>query len=350
VLASWKGGEVVVKEVANGIRRSALDIVLIAVTLITCSLAVGAVWIALRSLAATVRVGSTLVAAGIVILFCLWRVPQWQVPGVIDPDKRFEVENEARRTLAQIIGGFLLLAGFYASWQNFVLSQESQITDRFTKAIEQLGSVDGNGKKKLEVRLGGIYALARIAKDSERDHWPVIEVLTTYVRETAPRTQTTCNVLSPRELAEHHFSADIQAVLTVLGHRDTKDESPLQVPHIDKADLSGGAELKDARFDGAYLSLSDLSGADLRAAKLRGAYFTNACLAGADLRGADLKGAHFEKADLRGANLRLDRNNNKPTNLTDATDLDQSQIDLADGDNTTVLPNYLTVPERWKRK
>ena len=51
------------------------------------------------------------------------------------------------------------------------------MTDRYTKAIEQLGS------DKLDVRIGGIYALERIARDSARDHPAVMEVLTTFIRE-----------------------------------------------------------------------------------------------------------------------------------------------------------------------
>ena len=60
------------------------------------------------------------------------------------------------------------------------VAQEGQITERFTRAIEQLGS------DKMEVRLGGIYALERIANDSDKDYWPIMETLTAYVRERAP--------------------------------------------------------------------------------------------------------------------------------------------------------------------
>ncbi|MBI2881185.1 MAG: hypothetical protein HYY21_06330 [Candidatus Tectomicrobia bacterium] len=55
------------------------------------------------------------------------------------------------------------------------------VSDAFTRAIEQLGN-----QESLEVRLGGIYALERIARDSRRDHWPIMEVLTAFVREKAP--------------------------------------------------------------------------------------------------------------------------------------------------------------------
>ena len=41
-------------------------------------------------------------------------------------------------------------------------------------------------EQEVKVRLGGIYALERIANQSERDYWPIMEVLTAYVRENTP--------------------------------------------------------------------------------------------------------------------------------------------------------------------
>ena len=63
---------------------------------------------------------------------------------------RFNSENEARKTLATMLGAIMVLGGAYFTWRNIKLVQEGQITDRFTKAIEQLGAVDASGKKKLE--------------------------------------------------------------------------------------------------------------------------------------------------------------------------------------------------------
>src|SRR5215210_693729 len=66
-------------------------------------------------------------------------------------------------------------------------AEQGQITERFTRAIDQLGATDDKGKKKVEIRLGGIYALERIAKDSpERDYSTIMEVLMAYVWENAP--------------------------------------------------------------------------------------------------------------------------------------------------------------------
>jgi hypothetical protein len=59
--------------------------------------------------------------------------------------------------------------------------RQGQLTEHFTKAIEQLGS------EKLELRLGGIYSLERTAHEGKDYHWPIMEVLTSYIRRHAAR-------------------------------------------------------------------------------------------------------------------------------------------------------------------
>jgi hypothetical protein len=56
-------------------------------------------------------------------------------------------------------------------------SREAQFADRYSQALEQLGS------DNLDVRIGGIYALEGIALDSPRHHPTVMEVLTAFIRE-----------------------------------------------------------------------------------------------------------------------------------------------------------------------
>src|SRR5438445_2853933 len=93
-------------------------------------------------------------------------------------------------------------------------TQEGHITDRFNKAIEHLGS------DQLAKRLGGIYALERIARDSERDHWPIMEILTADVRAKAKfpsMPEEEWNLLEEDEVPP--VLPDIQAILTVLGRR-----------------------------------------------------------------------------------------------------------------------------------
>jgi hypothetical protein len=72
-------------------------------------------------------------------------------------------QKEVRTTLLQGLGGAALLVGAYVTYRQLQTSREGQITERFTRAIDQLGS------EHLDVRLGGLYALERIARDSPAD-------------------------------------------------------------------------------------------------------------------------------------------------------------------------------------
>ncbi len=64
--------------------------------------------------------------------------------------------------------------------KNLEIAQEGLITERFSKAVELLGS------DKVDARLGGIYALERIARESKKDHWPIVEFYCLRARELSP--------------------------------------------------------------------------------------------------------------------------------------------------------------------
>ena len=171
------------------------------------------------------------------------------------------------------------------------LAEQGQVTDRYSKAIEHLGS------EKLDIRIGGIYALERIARDSARDHPTVIEVLTAFIREHSPTSEIPVNgnVISPQPL-----QADIHAAVRVIGRRDpSKDIGQI---NLTKTNLYGAdlynASLNDADLTEAYLGNAELADAYLDNVMLNGANLT-----GADLNGADLNGANLNSANLTGANL-----------------------------------------------
>lgn len=275
-----------------------------------------------------------LVVLGVLLLmFGFWKGPQWYAASwdkLTDPKDIAKLESDTRTTMVQAVGGLVLLVGLVFTWRNLRLTEQNsrqtldlsrkgQINDRFIKAIEQLGAVDQGGKKKLEVRLGGIYALEQIAKDSPDDHhWPVMEVLTAYVREHAAwreeeqipqeetlpsETQPTQNDRSPPKPA-----ADIQAILTVVGRRTrTYGKGEVQRLHLGQTDLRG-AWLPGAHLEGAFLARIHLERADLRSAHLEGvnlahAHLEEADLVKAQLQGALLMGAHLETAWLAEAHL-----------------------------------------------
>ena len=108
------------------------------------------------------------------------------------------------------------------------LTEQGQVTDRYTKAIEHLGS------DKLDVRIGGIYALERIARDSARDHATVIEVLAAFLREHSHDADA--NAPAAADELERDPDAvgwprsDLQAALTVIRRRDPRhDTDPIDL-------------------------------------------------------------------------------------------------------------------------
>lgn len=139
----------------------------------------------------------------IVLLLLLIVVPYWDVNhrGINNATQEVTLENQSRATLAQILGGVAIGIGLYYTWRritiaeedlkvtqenlkvaqdnlkvtqdnleatqkvaqdNLKVAQESQITERFTRAVDQLGS------KELEIRLGGIYALERMLMNQRK--------------------------------------------------------------------------------------------------------------------------------------------------------------------------------------
>jgi uncharacterized protein YjbI with pentapeptide repeats len=282
----------------------------------------------------------------LLLLFLLWRLwlwlrkyLEWQNVKTLEIKERVGLKIEFIKTAAQILGGAFFLITIYVAWQNLVVSQEKHKTDLFTKATEQLGS------EKMEVRLGGIYALERIARDSGKDHGPIMEVLTAFVRLHAPwppekpteaKEQLAVFRKPPpgEKKAETNPApevkprADIQAILTVLRRRSPtyrKSETrrldlrqtdlrgaDLFQTHLESADLFGAhlekAILQQAHLEGAdlrkvHLEEADLFKANLEGAKLNRAHLEGAILWRANLMKADLSGAHLEKAILAEAHI-----------------------------------------------
>ncbi|GLZ29722.1 hypothetical protein Lesp02_19120 [Lentzea sp. NBRC 105346] len=265
----------------------------------------------------------TLAAAAAVVW---WRSRPKTTPAEKPPVDRTQLATMV--TAFTALGALVFTAlSLRATHDQIAVAEQGQITDRYTKAIDQLGRPD------LQVRLGGIFALERIAVDSPRDRLTVVEVLSAFIRTASPR-QATC----PKT------PADVQAAFVVLGRRVlTREEFQDRRSNVDlrntclaqieanRADLSlfalegadlteaklnlasgslvklagatlVGAELKGAELNGyVFLEDVDLTGAKLNAAKLGNNFFRNVKLVGADLTQADLTDARIENVDFTGA-------------------------------------------------
>jgi uncharacterized protein YjbI with pentapeptide repeats len=205
--------------------------------------------------------------------------------------------DAARGRLLTLGAGLVAVGALVFTARTFILSREGQVTDRYTKAIAQLGD------EKLDVRIGGIYALERVARDSAKDHPTVMEVLTAFIREHS-REPLPSPDAGGQERARS-TRPDVRAAVTVIGRRDAKrDIQPIDLTGGDLGDATlTEAKLTGAKLDGADLTGADLTGAQLGGADLTRANLTRANLTDADLTRANLTGAHLPGADLTGAQL-----------------------------------------------
>lgn len=275
-----------------------------------------------------------------------------------------EEVNKYIVAVAAFVGApFLIWRTCIADRQRHI-SQEELYTTLLTKAVEQLGTTreekteDGKVKtvSSIEVRLGAIYALEKLAGDYLPLHWQIMEILCAYVRENAGKPRPCPGEImelygqslvdaQQEDALEAHQSilkapTDVQAALTVIGRRsDRQREFELQNLkrtallgydrldlrnchlavvnlcglHFERADFSGAcletanmfrAFLSGAYFSRAHLEAVDLSGADLVKANFDAAFMQQAWIQDANARGASFVGALLQQSSLDGSNLR----------------------------------------------
>jgi hypothetical protein len=280
-------------------------------------------------------VGAILALAALALLV-VWLVPRfqarrWAAQG-IEGRELAELENGARATVVQVVGGVALILTFVATWlqisdtrkatdRTLRLTATQQETERFTRAVDQLGS------DRVEVRVGGIYGLQQTAEDSPprrsavahlmlaflRSHHPLprgkgarlraVEERVTYVKEYPDIAAGPC------ELATVRAWPDTQAALTVLLQLRADLREPLDLSSVDLIGVRApggdftGADLQFTALAGAYLPDATFDKAkvydsDLRLACVRGARFDDAYvfLIGGKAASADLSGADFSRA------------------------------------------------------
>jgi hypothetical protein len=297
----------------------------------------------------------------IILLASIVFIPRWIYPplsaqdlrGISSPQVRIQLQqaqsqlaNNARSTVLQLIAGLVVVAGAIATWRQVHVSRESQITERFTRAVEQLGN------QNVDVRVGGIYALERIAKDSQADRNAIQFLLAAFIRnhanwpmDTADGPNHPAPALDNRLLRLRVRAPDVQVAIAVLGRRPrSRDERFVNLPRVDLR----GVTLNGARLDGAALQESNLAHAELNNVGLRRAYLAAADLHEAILNGSDLTAADLADADLQGADLRqanLSRAILRGADLTGAI-LDQTTVLTGvQSDSATIWPTDLN-PER----
>ncbi|WP_158851664.1 pentapeptide repeat-containing protein [Saccharothrix deserti] len=186
-----------------------------------------------------------------------------------------------------------------ATQEQLDLARAALVSDRFTKAVEHLGN------DKMDIRLGAVLELERVARDSADDQEAIGSLLAAFVRRARPLNGPCSDDLS---LGHTDVSAALRVLTTAsVGPVTDLSLTCLSGADLRRADLSGaklnGADLTDPRPAGANLNDAKLGEAKLRDTDLRYAFLLRADLTRADLSAADLRNAQLRDADLTGANL-----------------------------------------------
>jgi hypothetical protein len=269
---------------------------------------------------------------GLLAMLALWLLPKWltQDPDLSSAADQQSAEADARTgvlAFIAVVGGLVGLyytsktvrvsrdaqisASKYANetsrltQETLLLSGRGQITDRYSRAVDQLGD------KSPEVCVGGIYALGQIMLDTDGGYEPaIVAVLSAFIRRNAKRRDDLSIPWDPDEAERDEVkpSFRIQAALNVF----VRSRPSAVPPDLRDSDLRGArlrgaqltrASLRRSYLYGAKLASANLSGASLHKADLTKAELTNAILVDADLTAADLTDADLLGADLTGANL-----------------------------------------------
>ena len=197
----------------------------------------------------------------------------------------------------------IALAGLLSAWaiwsayrraeamQKQVLATENRLVqERFRDAVQHLGD------ESESVRLGGAYALFRLALEEDAFRKQIAEMLCAHILSVTGAKEYRGDFAKKP-------SMEIQSLMRLLFSvgRDAQTENSRKAFWKDlRADLSGGyfhgLKLRNAGFQNA-----SLIGAKFQGAALEGAEFQCAELFGAGFHGASLSGAQFQRAFLDGA-------------------------------------------------
>jgi uncharacterized protein YjbI with pentapeptide repeats len=227
-----------------------------------------------------------IVLAGVVVALATFTLAYWSVGGS-DKD-RFDIGIKAATAFAAAFVGVLTWGRLELSRREHRLAVDRDLTERYGRAVEQLGSEESL------IRAGGAFALERFAldafalagSDNQIDWRMALDLLAAFVRQARPASRSSQDDPAP-------VPPDVMAALRVLGRFQERTRTTKPVRY----DLHE-IDLAHADLTGQMLIGADLTGADLTAARLNGADLSDADLTGADLTDATV--ARYTYIPVRG--------------------------------------------------
>ena len=193
-----------------------------------------------------------------------------------------------------------------AAIEQVILTRKGNLTDRFTKSVDLIGS------DSTSTVVGGVFALEQIAQEEpEIYHNVIMEILTGFIREQAhfsyKELQTEVKEAgSGKDYQEP--KADIQAALTVIGRRNNIDLENGKRWYLWRTNLRS-MNFTDGNFDNFNFYSCNLINAKMNGTSLKGTILISAVLIEARLIGAILdatilQDTIFSHADFHNATIK----------------------------------------------
>lgn len=268
-------------------------------------------WLRRHSLVLAILLGCIALGAGLWFVFVL--LPQIVVPDAshLSRDEFLQRQQDVRGSGLQALAGLVVAAGAAFTAYSVINAREGQLTERFTRAIDHLGS------PQADIRIGGIHALGRIGQDSWRDRRRVIDVLTAFI--TSPNGHKNSSSAPHDLISAKSIAIKVSTELWGRGEPGMLRLRSADLRKVSFAELDltcvdfSKAQCMDATFTrcdlrGVRMGRSELRSANLwrvNAARaklslvdLTDALLDDACLAGANLKSATLTEARLHRAEL----------------------------------------------------
>ena len=229
--------------------------------------------------------------------------------------------------IAILFAGIGLFINFQDARLDRNLTKEKLIVDRFSRAIDQIGS------NKEEFVIKGIYALERIAKDYPRERSTIMEILTAFVRKNSP---------IPAEIKKLSYQPE-EKIKALEKLKPVNDQVKTALKVIGRLNPDPENSQEDIGFLVIDLSESNLSSANFENANLERANFEHANFQHAELGRTNLNSVNLEHANLKDAKLEhanLKRGRLGRVNLHSAR-LEHAQLDYANLANAQLNIAYL---------
>ncbi|MCY4245064.1 MAG: pentapeptide repeat-containing protein [Gammaproteobacteria bacterium] len=250
------------------------------------------------------------------------------------------------RNIIFLVGG--ITAGIVAVWRAQVadkqtqINEQSQITERFTKAVEHLGS------ENIYMRIGALHALERIGHDSENDVVAILRLLSNFVQKQSPVKSKYVVANVERAPLDAREGFGVISRLAKEYEQLLKNQNK-KIVNLFSSNLKGLPEFSKGCFFRFDFARCNLSSGFFPRANFEIATFNGACLKGANFQRCNLVEADFRSADMTGVKLQFAVCNG--TNFSTAKNLTTEMLQdiIYDAETPPRVPKGVTLPPPRKK-